>query len=63
MPCPEMQELEANNNRYNENSLITASLLSAGRHEFSKWHRAGRARLAYVMQTHRQSCAHCRCNG
>ena len=43
MPCPEMQELEASNNRYNEHSLVTASLLSVGRHEFSKWHRAGRA--------------------
>ena len=63
MPCPEMQELEASNNRYNEHSLITTSLLSAGRHEFSNWHRAGRARLAYLMQMHRQSCNHCRCNG
>jgi hypothetical protein len=63
MPCPEMQELEASNNRHNEQSLITASLLSAGRYEFSKWHRAGRARSAYMMQMHRQSCDTCRCNG
>jgi hypothetical protein len=63
MPCPEMQELEASNHRYNEHSQITLSLLSAGRHEFSRWHRAGRARVAYIMQMHRQSCDSCRYNG
>lgn len=62
MPCAEMQELEASNNRYNDRSLITISLLAAGRNEFSKWHRAGRARLAYNMQMHRQTCDICRCH-
>jgi len=63
MPCKEMQELEASNNRFNEHSHVTISLLSAGRDEFSKWHRAGRARLAYLMLMHRQTCDHCRCHG
>jgi hypothetical protein len=63
MPCPTMQELEVSNDRFNEHSHTTVSLLSAGRDEFNKWHRAGRARLAYLMQTHRQSCANCRCDG
>ena len=63
MPCTEMKELEARNERYNELSFITMSLLSVGRGEFSKWHRAGRARLAYTMQMHRQSCGVCRCQG
>jgi hypothetical protein len=62
MPCTEMRELEASNNRYNEHSLLTISLLAAGRKEFSRWHRAGRARLAYVMQIHRQTCNTCRCD-
>ena len=60
MPCTEMQELEASNRKYNELSHITMALLSAGRGEFSKWHRAGRARLAYTMQMHRQTCNVCR---
>jgi|HubBroStandDraft_4_1064222.scaffolds.fasta_scaffold208021_1 hypothetical protein len=60
MPCTEMQELEASNRKYNELSHITMALLSAGRGEFSKWHRAGRARIAYSMQMHRQSCTVCR---
>jgi hypothetical protein len=63
MPCPEMQELEASNHRHNEHSGITATLLAAGRHEFSKWHRAGRARSAFMMQMHRQNCDNCRGNG
>jgi hypothetical protein len=63
MPCTEMQELEARNERYNELSHVTISLLSAGRHEFSKWHRTGRARLAYLMQAHRRTCTTCRCQG
>jgi hypothetical protein len=63
MPCTEMQELEASHHRYNERSLLTISLLSAGHKEFSKWHRGGRARLAYLMQMHRQSCNQCRCQG
>jgi hypothetical protein len=60
MPCAEMQELEARNQSYNEHSNNTMMLLSSGRHEFSKWHRAGRARMAYIMQTHRQTCKVCR---
>jgi hypothetical protein len=59
MPCTEMQELEASNRKYNELSHITMALLSAGRGEFSKGHRAGRARLAYTMQMHRQTCNVC----
>jgi hypothetical protein len=60
MPCLEMQELESSSNRFNEQSLTTISLLSAGRHEFSRWHRAGRARIAYLMQMHRQTCKDCK---
>jgi hypothetical protein len=63
MPCPEMQELEASNNRYNENSMSTLSLISNGRHDSSKWHRAGGARLAFIMQMHRQNCDKCRRKG
>jgi hypothetical protein len=60
MPCIEMQELEASSNRLNDLSLVNMSLLTAGRDEVSKWHRAGRARLAYNMQMHRASCQLCR---
>jgi hypothetical protein len=60
MPCTEMQELEASTNRLNDLSLVNMSLLSAGREAVSKWHRAGRARLAYNMQMHRASCKLCR---
>jgi hypothetical protein len=60
MPCTVMQELEASSDRLNEGSLATISLLSSGRDEFSRWHRAGRARLAYNMQMHRQTCDLCR---
>jgi hypothetical protein len=63
MPCTEMLELEANYHRYNDLSLITTTLLSSGRGEFSKWHRAGRARLAWTIQMHRQNCSACRCEG
>jgi hypothetical protein len=63
MPCMEMQELEACEKRYNELSLTTISLLSSGRGEFSKWHRTGRARLAYSMQIHRHTCNVCRRHG
>ena len=59
MPCSEILELEASYKRYNDVSLVTTTLLSAGRGEFSKWHRAGRARLAYMIQTHRQTCHVC----
>jgi hypothetical protein len=62
MPCIEMQELEARNDSFNDLSHVTVSLMSAGRHEFRKWHRAGRARIAYIMQTHRKSCKECRCH-
>ena len=60
MPCKEMQELEASTLRFNELSVVTMALLSAGRGEFSKWQRAGRARIAYTMQKHRESCDVCR---
>jgi hypothetical protein len=59
MPCTEMKELEARNESYNEHSNVTMTLLAAGRDEFSKWHRAGRARMAYMMQTHRKTCKVC----
>jgi hypothetical protein len=59
MPCTEMLELEASYKRYNDLSLVTTSLLSMGRGEFSKWHRAGRARLDYMIQTHRHTCRVC----
>ena len=62
MPCAEMLELEANYNRYNDLSIITTTLLSTGRGEFSRWHRAGRARLAMTIQMHRQTCSVCQCN-
>jgi hypothetical protein len=62
MHFTELHELEASNDSYDEQSLITISLLSARRKEFPKWHRAGRARLAYIMQMHRQTCNVCRCN-
>jgi hypothetical protein len=63
MPCTQMQELEANTNQLNDLSLVNMSLLSAGREEVSKWHRAGRARLAYTMQMHRATCELCREQG
>jgi hypothetical protein len=59
MPCAEMMELKANTERLNDLSVMNMSILSSGREEFSKWHRAGRARLAYTMQMHRQSCPEC----
>jgi hypothetical protein len=60
MPCSELLELEASYNRYNDLSLVTTTLLTSGRGEFSKWHRAGRARLALTIQSHRQTCTVCR---
>jgi ribosomal protein S6 len=60
MVCLEMQELEASNNQFNERSHVTFSLLSAGRGEFREWQRAGRARLAYMMLKHRETCNICR---
>jgi hypothetical protein len=63
MPCIEMMELEASYARYNERSLITTTLLSSGRGEFSKWHRAGRAKIAWSIQMHRQTCGVCRSQG
>jgi len=60
MPCAEMMELKANSERLNDLSVMNMSNLSSGREEFSKWHRAGRARLAYTIQVHRQSCPECR---
>jgi hypothetical protein len=60
MFCLELQELESRHNRYNELSLSTRTLLAEGRGEFSKWHRAGRARLAFDIQMHRQHCDICR---
>jgi hypothetical protein len=53
-------ELEAKYDRFNEQSIITTNLLAQGRGEFSKWHRAGRARLAWTIQMHRQTCTVCR---
>lgn len=63
MPCAELLELEASYTRYNHHSLITTTLLSTGRGEFSKWHRTGRARLAWTIQMHRQTCGLCRSDG
>jgi hypothetical protein len=60
MPCAELLELEANYNRFNHQSFITTTLLSTGRGDLSKWHRAGRARLACAIQMHRQACDVCR---
>jgi hypothetical protein len=59
MVCLELQELESRHSRYNEFSLNTRVLLAEGRGEFSKWHRAGRARLAFDIQMHRQNCSIC----
>jgi hypothetical protein len=63
MPCTEMMELEASYTRYSEHSFITTTLLSSGRGEFSKWHRAGRAKIAWSIQMHRQTCGVCRSQG
>jgi RNase P subunit RPR2 len=60
MPCIELQELEARHKEFNKLSLSTIASLAAGRGEFSKWQRAGRARVAFSIQMHRQTCPVCR---
>jgi hypothetical protein len=59
MPCIELQELETRHKKFNELSFSTIASLAAGRGEFSKWQRAGRARVAFSIQMHRQTCPVC----
>jgi hypothetical protein len=59
MPCIELQELEARHEQFNKLSSCTIASLAAGKGEFSKWQRAGRARVAFSILRHQQSCPVC----
>jgi hypothetical protein len=59
MPCLEMKELEAVSSRYEERRSVAIPLSSERRNTPSGRYRAGQARIAYLIQLHRQSCAAC----
>jgi hypothetical protein len=59
MPCIELQELEARHEQFNKLSFCTIASLAAGKGEFSKWQRAGRARVAFSILAHQKNCPVC----
>jgi hypothetical protein len=59
MPCLEMQELEAVCSRYEERRRVAIPPISEQRNKPSGKYRAGQARIAYLIQLHRQSCVAC----
>lgn len=59
MPCLEMKELEAVCSRYEERRRVAIQPNSERRNAPSGRYRAGQARIAYLIQLHRQSCATC----
>jgi hypothetical protein len=59
MPCLEMRELEAVCRRYGERRLEAIPPSSERRNAPFGRDRAGQARIAYLIQLHRQNCAAC----
>ena len=59
MPCLEMKELEAVCSRYEERRRVAILPNSERRNTPSGRYRAGEARIAYLIQLHRQTCATC----
>jgi hypothetical protein len=59
MPCLEMKELETICSRYEERRGIAIPPNSERRSTPTGKYRAGQARIAYLIQLHRQSCTVC----
>jgi hypothetical protein len=62
MSCIEMKELEASSERFAERRLVFVPTEFERRSGSVLVRRAGHARLAYLMQMHRQNCHICRRN-
>jgi hypothetical protein len=60
MSCSEMKELEAGFTIYAERRQVVSLPRSERRMVSIGRDRAGHARMAYVMQMHRQNCHECR---
>ena len=60
MPCPEMKELEALGMRFTERRLVSVPTELERRFGSVLGYRAAHARLAYLVQMHRQNCRSCR---
>jgi hypothetical protein len=58
MPCLEMKELETVCSKYEERRRVATPPSSERRNAPGRY-RAGEARIAYLIQLHRQSCAVC----
>jgi hypothetical protein len=60
MPCTELKELEAVWSSYAERRFATVSIDSERRKGSARGYMPGQARIAYLMQAHRQNCTKCR---
>lgn len=60
MPCPEMKELEALGKRFADRRLVSVPTELERRFGPVLGDRAAQARLAYLIQMHRQNCSSCR---
>jgi hypothetical protein len=60
MPCPEMKELEAFSKRFADRRLVSVPTELERRFGSVLGYRAAQARLAYLIQMHRQNCSICR---
>ena len=61
MPCKEMIELEASFDQYTNRRRKNAATHEERRHQSSVGaFRAGEARFAYIVLSHRQNCPLCR---
>jgi hypothetical protein len=60
MSCPEMKELEALGKRFAERRLAFVPAECERRFGSVLGYRAAHARLAYLIQMHRQNCSSCR---
>jgi hypothetical protein len=60
VPCTEMKELQAGVDTFNERRVVLAPVNSERRIGSGLARRASYARLAYLIQMHRQKCRLCR---
>jgi hypothetical protein len=60
MPCKEMIELEASFHRYTERRRLDIATKQERRQGLADRFRAGEARLAFIVLSHRQKCNLCR---
>jgi hypothetical protein len=60
MPCPEMKELEAFSKRFADRRFVSVPTELERRFGSVLGYRAAQARLAYLIQMHRQNCSICR---